>query len=45
MPLINCEINLTLTWSENCVISSTTGKTKFAITDTKLYVPIATLST
>ena len=20
MPLINCEINLNLTWSENCVI-------------------------
>ena len=35
MPLINCEINLILTWSENCVISSATGKAKFAITDTK----------
>ena len=22
MPLINCEISLTLTWSENCVITS-----------------------
>ena len=22
MPLINCEINLTLTWSEKCIISS-----------------------
>ena len=22
MPLINCEINLILTWSENCVITS-----------------------
>ena len=42
---INCEINLILTWSENCVISSATGATKFAITDKKLYVPIATLST
>ena len=37
MPLINCEINLIWTWSENCVISSATGKTKFAI--------IVTLST
>ena len=45
MPLINCEISLTLTWSENCVISSPIGKTEFAITDTKLYVPVATLST
>ena len=42
MPLINCEINLILTWSENCVISSGIGKTKFAITDTKHYVPIVT---
>ena len=45
MPLINCEISLTLTWSENCVISSPIEKTEFAITDTKLYVPVATLST
>ena len=45
MPLINCEIYLILTWSENFVISSATGETKFAITDTKLYVPIVTLST
>ena len=22
MPLINCEVSLTLTWSENCVITS-----------------------
>ena len=45
MPLINCQINLILTWSENCVISSATGATKFAITDTKLYVFVVTLST
>ena len=45
MPLINCEINFILTWSENCVIYSATGKTKFSITDTKLYVPTVTLST
>ena len=31
---------LILTWSENQVISSATGATKFAITDTKLYVPL-----
>ena len=29
MPLINCEINLILTWSENCVISSANGKPPF----------------
>ena len=45
MSLINCEINLISTWSENCVISSATGKTKPAITDTKLYVPFVTIST
>ena len=45
MPLINCEIKLILTRSENCVISSVNRKTKFKITDTKLYVPVVTLST
>ena len=45
MSLINCENNLILTWSENCVISSATGATKFKIADTKLYVPVVTLST
>ena len=45
MPLINSEINLILARPENCVISSAIGKTKFAIADTKLYVPIVTLST
>ena len=45
MPLNNCEINLILTWSENCVIPSVTGKTKFETRDTKLYVPIVTFST
>ena len=48
MPLISCEINLILTWSANCVIVSTAvanqGAT-FAITDTKLYVLVVTLST
>ena len=48
MPLINCEINLNLTWSANCVIVSTNVANQnatFAITDTKLYVPVVTLST
>ena len=31
MPLINCEINLILTWSANCVISEGNRETKFAI--------------
>ena len=45
MPLINCDINLILTWFENCVTYSATGKTKFAITYGKLCVPVVTLST
>ena len=45
MPLISCEINLILTFPVNCVISEGSGVTAFAITDTKLYVPVVTLST
>ena len=67
MPLINCEVFLTLTWSENCVLTDVTTQiakaaqgdqqdparsainaptnATFQITDTKLYVPVVTLST
>ena len=48
MPLINCEINLISTWSTNFVIVSTNVANQnatFEITDTKLYVPVVTLST
>ena len=45
MPLINFEINRILTWFEECVISSANGETKFNITDTKLCIPVVTLST
>ena len=45
MPLINCEVNLILTWSKDCVITNSTGAGKFAITETKLYVSVVTLST
>ena len=45
MPLINCEVNLILTWSKDCVITNSTGERKFAIAETKLYVPVVTLST
>ena len=46
MPLIKFEINLILTWSANCVISNAAAnqETTFAITDTKVYVPVVTLS-
>ena len=36
MPLINCEVNLELTWSKDCVITNSTGKEKFQITETNL---------
>ena len=47
MPLLNCEINLTLTWSEHCVISNAPANqgTTFVTTDRKVYVPVLTLST
>ena len=45
MPLINFEVNFILTWSENCVIVSTNQNAKFSISDTKLYVPVVTLTT
>ena len=45
MPLINCEVNLILAWSKDCVITNSTGEGKFAITETKLYVPVVNLST
>ena len=40
MPLINCEVNLILTWSKDCVITNSIVEGKFAITETKLYVPV-----
>ena len=43
MPLVNCKIHLKLNWSKDCVVS-TRNNTTFKITNTKLYVPIATLS-
>ena len=48
MPLINCEVNLILTWSSTCLLVASNleaHNATFAITDTKLYVPVVTLST
>ena len=42
---MNCEVNIVLTWPNDCVISSATGETKSKITDTKPYVPVITSST
>ena len=50
-PLINCEINLILTWSENWLIAKIENpkidnptNATFKITDTTLYAPVVTLS-
>ena len=44
MPLINCEVNLILTWSKDCVITNSTGAGKFENKYAKRYVPVGTLS-
>ena len=58
IPLINCEVELILTWSKNCVLGHITVRAEqggnlaiaapsgatFKITETKLYVPVVTLS-
>ena len=56
MPLINCKIELSLTWIENCVLSGGENMNDagavanagtaatFNITDAKLHVPVVTLS-
>ena len=50
IPLINCELELILTWSKNCVLTDMTAannlqtELEFQIIDTKLYVPVVTLS-
>ena len=43
MPLINCKVELSLKWSETCLLTTATTVT-FHITDVKLYVSIVTLS-
>ena len=48
MPLINCEVELILNWSANCVIIYTDVANQvptFTITQTNLYVLVVTLST
>ena len=51
MPLIGCKIHLELNWNNNCVMygadanaDANDRETTFKITNTKLYVPIVTLS-
>ena len=44
MPLINCKFKLNLTWKKECVLSTDDGNAVFIINDTKMYVPVVTLS-
>ena len=44
MPLINCKIKLNLTWKKECILSTAADDAVFIINDTKLYVPVVTLS-
>ena len=44
MPLINCKIKLNLTWKKECVLSTDAGDAVSIINDTKMYVPVVTLS-
>ena len=45
IPLINCKVELSLTRNKNCILPSVADDSTFAITDTKLYVPVVTLKT
>ena len=45
MPLINCKVELSLRWYENCILSSAGTAATFERTDTKLYVQVVTLKT
>ena len=40
MPLINCEVNLILTWSKDFVITNSTGEGKLSKTDTEFIVQL-----
>ena len=44
MLMINYEVNLILRWPSTCVITNSTGAGTFAITNTKLYILVVTLS-
>ena len=44
MPLINCKVQLNLTWKKECVLSTAAGEAVFIVNDSKLYVPVVTLS-
>ena len=43
-PLINSKIKLNVTWKKERVLSTDAGAAVFIINDTKLYIPVVTLS-
>ena len=45
MSLINCKVELSLTWNPNCVLSNLVGNSTFTITNAKPSVPVVTIST
>ena len=45
MPSINCKVEISLKWVENCILSDSGTDATFKITDAKLYIPIVTLKT
>ena len=44
MPLINCKIKLNLTRKKQFILSTDAGDAAFIINDTKMYLPVVTLS-
>ena len=44
MPLINCKIKLNVTLKKKWVLSTDAGDAVFITNDTKMYVPVVTLS-
>ena len=44
-PLINCKVEISLKWFENCILPNSGTTATFKITDAKLYVPIVPLKT
>ena len=45
MPLINCKVEFSLKWYEECILPTSGTAATFKITDTKRYVPVVTLKT
>ena len=40
---INCKVELSLTWNQNCILSTAGTAATFVKTDAKFYVPVVTL--